>query len=141
MARVCRADKLTCHGPPGFIDKVQSRLGGYDWNLTDGNHFELTAREVEFEPENTVLFDDSGTTTGLDNEVFGAVTNITNASFVLGGGLVEALSQIYLEEVKKTIAENILECYAETTKIKLAALGDDAGAMGAAIWGGVRAKV
>jgi glucokinase len=60
---------------------------------------------------------------------------------VLGGGMVEALSQIYLEEVKKTIAENVLDCYAETTKIKLAALGDDAGAMGAAIWGGVRAKV
>jgi inosine/xanthosine triphosphate pyrophosphatase family protein len=55
--------------------------------------------------------------------------------------MVEALSQIYLEEVKKTIAENVLDCYAETTKIKLAALGDDAGAMGAAIWGGVRAKV
>ena len=45
-ARVCREDRMTCHGPPGFIERVQSRLGGYDWNLTDGNHFELTAREV-----------------------------------------------------------------------------------------------
>jgi hypothetical protein len=54
---------------------------------------------------------------------------------------VEALSQLYLEEVKKTIAENVLECYSETTKLKLAALGDDAGAMGAAVWGQVRAKV
>jgi glucokinase len=60
---------------------------------------------------------------------------------ILGGGMVEALSQLYLEEVKKTIAENVLECYSETTKLKLAALGDDAGAMGAAVWGQVRAKV
>lgn len=59
---------------------------------------------------------------------------------ILGGGMVEALSQLYLEEVKKTIAENVLECYSETTKLKLAALGDDAGAMGAAVWGQVRAK-
>ncbi len=45
-ARVCREDRMTCHGPPGFLERVQSRLGGYDWNLTDGNHFQLTVREV-----------------------------------------------------------------------------------------------
>lgn len=45
-ARVCREDHLACHGPPGFVGRVQSRLGGYDWNLTEGNHFVLTAREV-----------------------------------------------------------------------------------------------
>jgi ribonuclease Z len=59
-ARVCRADKLTCHGPPGFIDKVQSRLGGYDWNLTDGNHFELTAREVRGDHVHVARFDSGG---------------------------------------------------------------------------------
>ena len=51
---------------------------------------------------------------------------------------MEALSSIYLDEVKKTVAENVLECYAETYKIKLAQLGDDAAALGAAIWASSR---
>lgn len=56
-ARVCREDKLICHGPPGFIERVQSRLGGYDWNLTDGNHFQLTAREVRENHVHVARFD------------------------------------------------------------------------------------
>ncbi|MCU0710110.1 MAG: ROK family protein [Pirellula sp.] len=59
---------------------------------------------------------------------------LTPEVIVLGGGLVEALSDIYLEEVEKTVANNVLECYADTFEIKLAKLGDDAGAIGAAIW-------
>lgn len=59
---------------------------------------------------------------------------LTPEVIVLGGGLVEALSEIYLEEVQKTVANNVLECYADTFEIKLAKLGDDAGAIGAAIW-------
>jgi hypothetical protein len=58
----------------------------------------LTAREVEFEPENTVLFDDSGTTTGLDNEVFGVVTIITNASFVLGGETISVTDDTLIDD-------------------------------------------
>jgi glucokinase len=59
---------------------------------------------------------------------------LTPEVIVLGGGLVEALSDLYLEEVEKTVEESVLECYADTFKIKLAKLGDDAGAIGAAIW-------
>jgi glucokinase len=59
---------------------------------------------------------------------------LTPEVIVLGGGLVEALSEIYLEEVVKTVESNVLECYADTYKIKLAKLGDDAGAIGAGIW-------
>jgi ribonuclease Z len=44
--RVCRDDRLTCHGPDGFLDRVEARLRGYDWNLVEGNHFVVTAREV-----------------------------------------------------------------------------------------------
>lgn len=53
---------------------------------------------------------------------------------ILGGGLVEALPELYLEEVKRTARKNVLECYSETFEIKVAELGDDAGAMGAAAW-------
>ncbi|MFN9850535.1 MAG: hypothetical protein ACK57P_01840, partial [Planctomycetota bacterium] len=56
------------------------------------------------------------------------------------GGLVEALSEIYLEEVEKTVENNVLECYADTFKIKLAKLGDDAGAIGAGIWAAQQLK-
>lgn len=59
---------------------------------------------------------------------------LTPEVIVLGGGLVEALSDLYLEEIHQTVDANVLECYAETFKIKLAELGDDAGAIGAGIW-------
>jgi hypothetical protein len=48
--------------------------------------------------------------------------------------LVEALSHLYLEEVKKVVSENVLECYKDIYKIKIAELGDDAGAIGAGVW-------
>lgn len=44
--RVCRAERMTVHGPDGFLDRVEARLRGYDWNLTEGNHFVIDAREV-----------------------------------------------------------------------------------------------
>ncbi len=53
---------------------------------------------------------------------------------ILGGGLVEALQDFYLDEVNKIARENILDCYDDTFEIKLAKLGDDAGAIGAGIW-------
>jgi glucokinase len=59
---------------------------------------------------------------------------LTPEIIVLGGGLVEALRELYLEEIHQTVASNVLECYADTFKIKLAELGDDAGAIGAGIW-------
>jgi glucokinase len=59
---------------------------------------------------------------------------LTPEVIILGGGLVEALSQLYLEEVKKVVSENVLECYEDICKIKIAELGDDAGAIGAGLW-------
>ena len=60
---------------------------------------------------------------------------------ILGGGLVEALHEIYLEEVMQIAKNNVLPCYSEMFEIKMAKLGDDAGAMGAAVWGKQHAKV
>ncbi len=65
---------------------------------------------------------------------------LTPEVIVLGGGLVEALSEIFLEEVENTVEDNVLECYADTFKIKLAKLGDDAGAIGAGIWAAQQLK-
>jgi ribonuclease Z len=44
--RVCRPDTLTVHGPPGLLDRVAARLSGYTWNLVEGNHFVVEAREM-----------------------------------------------------------------------------------------------
>ncbi len=53
---------------------------------------------------------------------------------VLGGGLVEAIPEIYLEEVDRIARKNVLECYADSFEIRVAKLGDDAGAIGAAAY-------
>lgn len=53
---------------------------------------------------------------------------------VLGGGLVEAIPEIYLDEVNRIAHKNVLECYADSFEIRVAQLGDDAGAMGAAAY-------
>lgn len=53
---------------------------------------------------------------------------------VLGGGLVEALPQIYLSEVKDALSEHVMPAYVGVSEVKAAQLGDDAGAMGSAAW-------
>ncbi len=53
---------------------------------------------------------------------------------ILGGGLVESISEIYLDEVTQTVKRSVLHCYEGMFEIRMAKLGDDAGAMGAAIW-------
>ncbi len=53
---------------------------------------------------------------------------------VLGGGLVEALPDVYLEEVRRVAREQILPTYADTFEVRAAKLGDDAGAIGAAAY-------
>ena len=67
-----------------------------------------------------------------------AVTNLVHMLcpevIILGGGLVESIGEIYLEEVSRTVKKSVLQCYEDMFEIKMAKLGDDAGAIGAAIW-------
>ncbi|MEM7697002.1 MAG: ROK family protein [Verrucomicrobiota bacterium] len=53
---------------------------------------------------------------------------------VLGGGLVEAMPELYLETVRESAADRILGPYKGSYKIVSAELEDDAGVMGAAAW-------
>ncbi len=55
--RVCRQETLGVAGPPGFLDRVQARLAGYTWNLVDGNHFTLVAREMGLDRIQVARFD------------------------------------------------------------------------------------
>ena len=53
---------------------------------------------------------------------------------VLGGGLVEAMPQIYLETVTSAAREWVLPSLADSFRIEAAQLGDDAAVIGAAAW-------
>lgn len=53
---------------------------------------------------------------------------------VLGGGLVEAIPDIYREVVEETAKSRVLPVYKNTFKIVVAKLGDDATVSGGAAW-------
>ncbi|MEM9017899.1 MAG: ROK family protein [Verrucomicrobiota bacterium] len=53
---------------------------------------------------------------------------------VLGGGLVEAMPELYLETVRESANDRVLPSYRGSFKIVTAELEDDAGVMGAAAW-------
>ncbi len=53
---------------------------------------------------------------------------------VLGGGLVEAMTDLFIEEVSGTAKDRVMPALIDTFEVKAAGLGDDAGVMGAAAW-------
>jgi glucokinase len=53
---------------------------------------------------------------------------------VLGGGLVEAMSELYVETVSASAKKWVLPSYSKTYEVVAAKLGDDAVALGAAAW-------
>lgn len=53
---------------------------------------------------------------------------------VLGGGLVEAMPDIYKDEVTCVVKQAAMPVFAEAYEIKISQLGDDAVAKGAAGW-------
>lgn len=55
-------------------------------------------------------------------------------TIVLGGGLVEALPQVFLTEVTGELQRRVMPAFVGSLNVKLAELGDDAGVLGAAAW-------
>jgi glucokinase len=68
----------------------------------------------------------------LGTSVAGVVNLLAPDVLVLGGGLVEALPGLYIEEVRQSIQLTALPAFTTHLKVVAARLGDDAGAMGAA---------
>ncbi|WP_010586787.1 ROK family protein [Schlesneria paludicola] len=64
----------------------------------------------------------------------GAVNLLAPDVIVLGGGLVEALPKLFLEEIGKALAKQVMPSFSKSYEVRIARLGDDAGAMGAAAW-------
>lgn len=53
---------------------------------------------------------------------------------VLGGGLVEAMPDLFVSLVAKTAKKHVFDCYKDEFEVKAAKLGDDAATIGAASW-------
>lgn len=70
----------------------------------------------------------------LGHVLAGTVNLLAPDIIILGGGLVEALPKLFLEEVGKAVARQVMPSYLKTYEMRIAKLGDDAGAMGAAAW-------
>lgn len=66
--------------------------------------------------------------------IAGAVNLLLPDVIVLGGGLVEALPKLFLDQVEKAIGDHVMPAYVGVSQVKVAKLGDDAGALGAAAW-------
>lgn len=64
----------------------------------------------------------------------GVVNLLAPDIIVLGGGLVEALPEIYVEEVADAAKSRVMPAYADSFKVVAAELGDNAAVIGAALW-------
>jgi glucokinase len=53
---------------------------------------------------------------------------------VLGGGMVEAMPQLFVDEVTTAARKRVMPAFLDSFQIVAATLGDDATAMGAAAW-------
>jgi glucokinase len=70
----------------------------------------------------------------IGTAVANTVSLLAPDMIILGGGLVEAMPELFVEAVEKAARERAMPSMAKSFKIAAAKLGDDAGAMGAAAW-------
>jgi len=64
----------------------------------------------------------------------GVVNLLAPDRLVLGGGLVEALPDLFQEEVDRSLRKRVMPAYRDAFTVVTAKLGDDATAVGAAAW-------
>ena len=70
----------------------------------------------------------------IGRAVAGVVHLLAPDVVILGGGLVEAMTELFVKEVSWAAEKRVLPSYIETFEVVAAELGDDAGVMGAAAW-------
>jgi glucokinase len=64
-----------------------------------------------------------------------ATVNLMNPDVVvLGGGMVEAMPELFLEEVGRSARAHVMSAFKKDFTVAVAELGDDAGVIGAAAW-------
>ena len=75
---------------------------------------------------------DAAATIGV---ALGGIINVMSPDVVvLGGGLVEAMPKLFVEEVEKAARGTVMPSFEDTFKVQVAKLGDDATSLGAAAW-------
>ena len=74
-------------------------------------------------------------------KAIGAMATILSPDVViLGGGLAEAMPELFTKYTRKAARKNVVPILRDTFEIKIAELGDDASVLGAAIWGARSSK-
>ena len=66
--------------------------------------------------------------------VAGVINLLAPDVVVLGGGLVEAMEELFVTEVGNTAKQHVLPSFTNSFEVHAALLGDDAGVMGNAAW-------
>ena len=66
--------------------------------------------------------------------VAGAIHLIAPDVIILGGGLVEAMPDVFVKGVSAAARERVMRAFKDTFSVVTAELGDDAGVLGAAAW-------
>lgn len=70
----------------------------------------------------------------IGRAVAGVVHLLAPDKVVLGGGLVEAMTELFVHEVGGAARRRVLPAFADSFEVVAAKLGDDAGVIGAAAW-------
>ena len=70
----------------------------------------------------------------IGEAVAGVIHLIAPDVIVLGGGLVEAMPDIYVSEVERTARGRVMPAFRDSFEVAATKLGDDAGVLGAAAW-------
>ncbi|MCA9176606.1 MAG: ROK family protein [Planctomycetales bacterium] len=70
----------------------------------------------------------------LGRALAGIVHLLAPDVLVLGGGLVEAMPKLWVEEVERTCRKAVMQSYRDVFKVRVAKLGDDSAVLGAAAW-------
>ncbi|NLX21234.1 MAG: ROK family protein [Phycisphaerae bacterium] len=70
----------------------------------------------------------------IGTAIAGTINLLSPDVVILGGGLVEAMPNLFLKVVRMTARKRVLPSFSRSFKVALAKLGDDAVAMGAAAW-------
>ena len=138
-------------GPVGTLEGIASRLAisaeaakavyrGQAPNLaadagSDLRQIRSGALSRAIEAGDTVIRDIIARAAEQVGRGIGSLVNLLAPDIVvLGGGLVEAMPELYLKSVRKGTERNVLPSLASEFEIKTAELGDYATATGAAAW-------
>lgn len=70
----------------------------------------------------------------IGTALVGVIHIIAPDVIVLGGGLVEAMPDLYVKEVADAASQRVMPAFRDTFKVVVTKLGDDAGVLGAAAW-------